>query len=126
MNIKVDKILGREREEDRSLNYSFSRKQNSTSIYLEHNGTFSNLTPVVITEDCLLKSISASTNGNETWVAEIHANGVLIPGATVNITGADNGITNDLGIVVTAGTKLSGFCNGTNINRPTIIVELIK
>jgi hypothetical protein len=126
MSIKFDKIIDDLRELDRSLNYSFSRKNNATNIYLENNGIFSNLTPIIISENCLLKSISASTDGNENWIAEIHGNGTLISGATLNIVSSDSGIENDLYINIPAGTKLSVYCNGINIRKPNVTIELIK
>jgi len=126
MKIKVDKILGRERELDRSLIYSAGKNNNATNSYLISDQVFTNVSPLVITEDCKILSISASTEGNETWTAEIHTNGVLIVGAALTIAASDNGIINDLNIAVTAGDKLSLYCNGTLVKKPRIIVELIK
>ncbi len=126
MSIKVDKILGHLREADVSLIYEGSKNNNTTNSYLKTGEVFSNVSPILITEDCILKSISATTDGAETWSAEVHGNGSLIAGASLSITASDNESVSNLSINILAGTKISLFCNGTLIKRPRIIIELIK
>lgn len=102
-----------------SLVISAGRDANVTNSYLQNEGTFMNITPVIAPYDCFLTEITVATNGNETWTAEVRDNGVLIPGASlVTIAAATN--TGTYNIAIAAGTKLMIYCNGTAINRPKV------
>jgi hypothetical protein len=126
MGIKVDKILGLVREQDESFTYEGARNKNTTDSYVESNGVFMNVSPVIIPKDMYLHTIAASTEGNETWTAEIHNNGVLISGATLSMSAVDSNSRKDLKIKVLAGSKLMFYVNGTNIKRPRILITLKK
>jgi hypothetical protein len=97
---------------------------NVTNIYLRNeDGIFLNLTPEIIPFNATLIAISASTESNETWTAEIRKKtlGVwgLIPNAFLTMTN----ITKNHGVYsidVNAGDELSVYCNGNNIDHPRI------
>jgi len=93
---------------------------NATDIYLnDGNGIPLNLTPYIIPFDCTLIFISASTDGSETWTAEIHKSLVLVSGATIPITTSDSEYVSK-SIDFSAGDKISFYCNGSGINKPRI------
>ena len=96
--------------------------ENTTNLYLRQgNATPTNLTPFILPWDCTLIAIAAATNGNETWIAEIHKSLVLVSDATLSI------VTSDKGYVIksidfNAGDEISMYCNGISIDRPRISV----
>ena len=70
--------------------------------------------------DATLKAMSLSTNGNETWTAEIHVNGTLVTGATLASGGADSAYATGYTASFSAGDKVSFYINGTNIDAPMV------
>jgi hypothetical protein len=108
------------------VTYTAGRNNNVTSSYLEHEGVFTNLTPIVTSEDMILKRITASSNNTDTWDAEIHDSLSLIPGASLSLSSEDKKVSGDLGISIPAGSCLSFFVNGNGVKRPKIVIELIK
>jgi len=108
------------------VTYTAGRNNVVTSSYLQHEGVYTNLTPIVTSEDMILKRITASSEGTSTWNAEIHDNKVLIPGAELSLSSEEKKVSGDLGIIVPAGSCLSFFVNGNGVKRPKIVIELIK
>jgi hypothetical protein len=92
---------------------------NVTNTYLRDGTVPTNQSPFIVKADANITSIAVSTNGVETWTAEIYINGVLTHSEA--ITAVDNQIAS-LDIDVNAGDKIGLRCLGTNINRPTIEV----
>lgn len=107
------------------VTYTAGRNNTVTSSYIQHEGVFTNLTPIVTSENLRLKRITASA-GLGSWTAEIHNNLSLIPGASVKLIGEKKKVSGDLNIDIPAGACLSFFANGNLVNRPKIVIELIK
>jgi hypothetical protein len=98
-----------------------SRNSNSTNVYLQFNGTAMNTVPFVMPYSAQLVAMSAATNGNETWVAEVRVNGSLVTGATLSLSGvSSNYSTSYTSINFSAGDLVQLYCNGTTINMPRI------
>lgn len=106
------------------LTYEGARRMNTTNSYLECDKVFMNESPILITRNLYIDSIAVTTNGVESWTAEIHDDGVLIPGATLTISGADSGYVNNLNVAIDEGAKLMFYVNGNKINKPRIIITL--
>lgn len=112
--------LQQQQARDTNLNLTAGRNANVTNSYLRGvDGNFMNQTPFVIPYDAVLTHMSASTSANETWTAQLRSNGVLIPGATLTITGTDSAYS-AYNINIPAGSKLSLYCNGTAISNPRV------
>ena len=122
MEIKYDKLLDDVRERDRSYVFHGSRTKKATNSYFESDGLFTNVVPIYVPRDMVLDSISVTTDGIETWVAEVHNNGILIPGATLSISATNQGNVKGLSIAVSEGSLISFYVNGTGIEKPRIIV----
>jgi len=103
-----------------------ARNRNTTNTYLMSEGVFMNKVPVYFDEDLFLTGISASTDGNESWVAEVHDDGALIPGATLTLSSESEKQDNTLNIPISAGSKLMFYVNGSKIKRPRILITLRK
>lgn len=108
------------------FSHEAARNKKTTTMYLESDGVFNNIAPLVIAQDVTLIGISASSDVAETWVAEVHDSGALIPGATLSLTATDSDYRNDLSIAISAGSELMLYCNGSKINKPRIIITLNK
>lgn len=67
-----------------------------------------------------LVSLMVSTNGSETWNAEVRKNGVVTPVYTESITASDYEISVP-NINFDADDEVQFYCNGTGINRPKMI-----
>lgn len=92
---------------------------NTTNVYLRSfDGLPGNTSTYVAPFACKIRTVSASTNGNETWTAQVRVNGVAA--ATVSITAAASGQSTGLNVSVAAGDKVSFYCNGTSIDSPMI------
>lgn len=122
MEIKYDKLLDDVRERDKSFTFQGTRTKKATNSYFESNGLFTNVVPIYIPQDMFLDSISVTTDGIETWVAEVHSNGVLIVGATLSISATNQGNVKGLGLAVSEGSLISFYVNGTAIEKPRIVV----
>ena len=96
-------------------------KNNVSNIYLDGvDGIPSNLSGVVIPFACTLNAVSASTDGNETWVGEIRRNGSPTVIASVTIAGAAKGKTTGLSVAIAADDLIEFYCNGSGISYPTL------
>ena len=102
-----------------------ARNKNVTNSYVEAEGVFMNLTPIVLWKDMVLKSISASSDGVETWIAEIHDNGTPIVGATLSVIASSESTRDDLNIALPKGTKLMFYVNGSKIKKSRIVIEAL-
>jgi len=102
--------------------FSGARDNNTTSdMYLRGPDSVAlNNSPYVVPWDCTLVAMSASCRNNETWTAEIHEDETLIPGTALSIVSSKSGYQT-LNIDLAAGSLISFYCNGTDINRPHII-----
>lgn len=93
----------------------------TTNIFLrQFDSVPTNLTTETVDWDATLVRIIALGNVGvlQTWTAEVYDDGVLI--ASLSVSGADFAINNSLNIDVTANSRISLRCNGTNIDRPRI------
>lgn len=97
-----------------------ARKKKTTGSYVEIDGLMSNVVPIETHEDMILDSIILGTDGNETWSAEVHGNGTLIPGATLSVVAGSSKTVSNLGISILKGVKISLYCNGINVEKPRI------
>ena len=122
MEIKYDKLLDDVRERDRSYVFHGSRTKKATNSYFESDGLFTNVVPIYIPRNMVLDSISVMTDGNYSWVAEVHSGGILIVGASLTIIGSNKAKVKGLNITIVEGTELSFYINGTAIDKPRIIV----
>jgi hypothetical protein len=105
---------------DTNLIITASKNSNTTHSYLKGaGGSFMNQSPFVLPYDATITHISASTSSPATWQAEIHYNGMLIPGAFLNISTASTGFKHCV-INVNAGTKIMLYCNGVDVPNPRI------
>ena len=84
------------------------------------NGEFMNKFPVCSNKQVRLTSIIMNGSIAQTWQAEIHNNGVLIPGAVLLM---NNGIyqASNFDILIPNNSKLMFYVNGVDINDPQII-----
>ena len=103
---------------------SGARDNTTTDSYLRSDGVFTNLVPIEVPVGCKIKTIIAGTDGNETWTAEVHNNGVPVVGASLSLTAESSKTVDNLGVTVGVGAKLSLYCNEVGIKRPRILVIL--
>ena len=122
---KFDPILDCLRENDEGVTKEVSiiggRKKKTTDSYMENESSFMNLVPVYFKTAATLTKIVASCEVAGTWTAEVHNNGVLIPGATLALT-AQSEESADYNIPIPAGAKIQLYCNGTLIEKPKILI----
>lgn len=99
-----------------------SNSENATDSYLyKYDNTPTNISPYVSFNNCKILNMSASTNVDETWIAEARINGV--PAATMSIS-ATTSAWDSFNISVNAGDKITLYCNGTSIDTPSIEILL--
>lgn len=95
-----------------------ANSSNTTNRYLDrHDGTPTNESGFIAWYNCEIKALSANTNTSGTWTAEVHINGVVAATLPVVGTGTSTAV---LSVSVTAGDKISFYCNGSNIDKPSI------
>ncbi len=70
--------------------------------------------------DTTLISLMVSTNGAETWDAEVRKNGVVTPVYTESVTASDYEISVP-NVDFNSDDEVQFYCNGTGINRPKMI-----
>jgi hypothetical protein len=80
------------------------RGNGSTDRDLESNRVLTNLTPIVIEQNCKLVGISASTENVETWEAHIYKNGVSV--AFLPVTAAAKATLSNLDVNFVQGDEL--------------------
>jgi hypothetical protein len=99
---------------------------NVTNSYLNNSdGIPYNQTPLVLPFDGVIKNISISTTATSTWIGEVRNNGVVVTGATIAAT-ASTAEYGDYNIHINKGSLLQLYCNGTGVNRPRMVVTIIK
>lgn len=122
-NWELWKRIGGSVNESRIFPVMAGRNSNVTYSYLRGAGNVSTYgSPIVLPVDCTLVALAASTDGAESWTAELHVGGSLVTGAILTISAAATGYSVAYGSVgtFTAGTGLQIYCNGANIRRPAV------
>ena len=96
-----------------------SSASNTTNRFLDrHDGTPTNQSGYTAFFASKLRAISCSTNGAESWTAEVYVNGASV--STIVVSAAATGTSTGLDISVAAGDIVSFYCTGTGINKPSI------
>jgi len=94
---------------------------NTTNQYLRSDDRVPmNLNGQRLNYDTTLVSLMVSTNGAETWDAEVRKNGVVAPVYTESVTASDYEISVP-NVDFDADDEVQFYCNGTGINRPKMI-----
>lgn len=109
------------------LTQSFSRNWGYvTDQYLRvEDGSPSNISPVTMYWDGTIRAIGMNNQGTHTWTAEVHVNGVLLPGATLTVTAGNSNYNNlFVGLDVNAGDKISVYMIGTGIEYPKVDLSI--
>jgi len=103
---------------------SAGRNSSITNSYLRGaGGVPTNIGGFLLPFNATIMAISATTNGTFSWTAEVRKNGGASPITSLNVVGASSGYTGlFLNISVSAGETIQMYCNGTNINRPSMLV----
>lgn len=100
-----------------------SNRKNVTNTYLSQFGNANtNQSPYIAYNDCTITNMSVSTKGNATWIAEVRVNSVVAASMSVISIDSERGTFN---VNVSAGDKVSFYCNGSSINKPNITI-LVK
>jgi peptidoglycan hydrolase CwlO-like protein len=112
----------------RIFTFSAARNSNnSTNIYLRGpNGTPTNQAGFVLPYAAKLIAITTATNGNATWVGEVRKNGAVGVEASITVTASDSDVSNVLSVPFAEGDEVQLYCNGTNINRPHMMVYFVR
>lgn len=98
----------------------------ASNIYLRtYDGATTLTSPFVTPFDCTLIAMSASTESNATWIAEVHVAQTVVPGATLSIT-SSNTAYSSTSVAFAAGTRIQLFCNGSNIPFPRVSLFFLK
>lgn len=116
---------------DETYTESFGRdRRNVNNQWLDRvGGAPCNEMPFVVPYDGQLVKIVASTDGAETYDAEVYENadvrtgGVPLDGnkiAELVVTAADSALSGDLAVAVSAGDEIGVFIRGTGIRRPGV------
>jgi hypothetical protein len=109
-----------------SSSYVFNRNGKATNSYLRIGDVFSNISGVITPNfDIVITEIVAKTKKNETWIAEIHKDNLLISGATITISNNSIG-TEVKNIEVSANSLLSAYVKGTQVEDAIVIVYFKK
>lgn len=110
---------------DKSFCFDAARNFTASNIYLcSGNGTPTNVSPFILPFNSTIIAISASSDGAETWTAEVRKSGTLISGASLSISAAASAYDDSYNINVDQGDGLQFYCNGTSITRPRMTVWL--
>lgn len=109
-------------ETEASIVISGERDKNSSDIYM--NGPHGNSmyqVPFILPYNGVLKYLSASGASIQTWVAEVHVNGVPVSNADLSIV-SDYSAYREFAtpIPFSAGDKIQLYCRGSSINKPRI------
>jgi len=90
----------------------------NTNIYLNLFANIpSNLSSYIVPVNSLITKMSVCTKSQETWVPEIRVNGT--PAATMSVTALSSAY-GTFSVAVSAGDRISFYCNGTTIGYPNI------
>lgn len=92
----------------------------ASNIYLRsYDGATTLVAPLVLPFDCTLVAMSASSESNSSWSAEVHVSNILVAGANLTIISSNSAYA-DKNISFSAGTRMQLYCNGLNIPYPRI------
>jgi len=110
--------------------FSFTASRNSlvtSNIYLRgQDGLPTNEGGFVVPANATIIGIGVTTNSSETWVAEVRKNGSATVIASISVTAAASDSDYTLNVSVNAGDVIQMYCNGTNIDKPSITVYFRK
>lgn len=106
----------------RTYTATFSKQNLTIDTFLKNGEAFSNVSPFVVPFTGKLLAISASSDGSFTWSAKVYKNGTFITGAVLAITSASSGLIDltSLNITLTAGDKLSVYCESASVYSPSV------
>lgn len=105
----------------RTISTSASRFSfNASNIYLRSSdGCPSNISPFVLPFDCTLVGMSASAELAATWTIEARVNNVLVPGASLTVSSATQGLDFLLNIDFSEGDAVQIYLSSlSGIRRP--------
>lgn len=103
------------------MRYSAAKKKNTSNTFLMSDGLYTNTNPVLVVRDAKVISVSASSEGIETWDAQIFKNGVLF--YSMSVTAVSNKSVDELSLDILKDDKLSFYCDGFKINEPRISIN---
>lgn len=93
--------------------------QNS-NCYLELHGIPMSSNGYVIPYNCTLVGLTASSEFNQSWLAEVHIDHKMIPEAHLPVINNNMGVDNSLNIDIHAGAKIELYVNGIDVSMPRI------
>lgn len=112
------------------------RNANATNIWLRGpDGTPHNEAPIRIPFNATLVAISVTTNGAETWDAEVYKNTDVRGGGTPTdgnkiaelvVTASQSDSSSAYSVNVSTGDEIGVFCRGTTIDRPHVCLFFIR
>lgn len=108
------------------LSFTGRDNQNNSNEYLRAGEFTSNQSSYRLLRNMTLIGISAQTNGNGTWNVRVRKNGVNTNLATLSITAAAGAQSSSFNVDFNAGDKIEVFCDGSNINRPFVVLEFAE
>ena len=102
------------------------RNANISDIYLRGPGNLpTNLSGFVLPFNATIIGIGVATRVAETWAAEVRKNGGA--GAITSLAvAAARKLYGAVSVNVNQGDEIQMYCNGTNINRPQMVVYLTR
>lgn len=104
---------------------TFSGRDNDkiTNEYLR-NGLFtSNEASTKLIQNATLVGISVNTATTETWSARVRRNGVATNLYSKGLTGSPGTQDNTLNVDFNVGDVIQVYCDGTDVNRPLVVLE---
>jgi len=97
---------------------------NNSNEYMRIGDFTSNQTGARMLRNMTIFGITAQTNGSETWTARIRKNGVVTNIASLALAAVEGAQDVAVNVDVNAGDEIEVYCDGTNINRPFVTIEL--
>lgn len=100
---------------------SAGKDNNVSDSYLNGpDGPPSNEVPRILPFNATLIAMSSATGVAETWIAEIHLNLTLVPGAFLSTTAAATNYSASYDIDFNAGDGVQFYVNGASVSKPII------
>lgn len=108
--------------------FTLGASSNSTIVtnsYLRgYSNVFTNVTPYVVPFNCKITAMSISNETADIWTGQTRVNGISV--YTLSVVAGTSNYQKDLNISVNAGDKISFYCQGTNISRPSITTWFLE
>lgn len=105
--------------------YMASRNGIATSLYLRvGDGVAMSNTGIRMSRNGTITSLSAQTDGVETWTFEVRKNNSVLVLASLVLTAVSGGQINTINVDVASGDELQFFCNGTAVDFPVAMCEI--